>query len=259
MIYVRPGVREDLPAAERQAMTEHLRVIETLEEMHAGDQVIARLSLLPFPDLLDEACQARGSTLLGGGDAYRYVADMRRWAADLDGLTPRTWFDCLPDRPGAYVVKGAINSLKHRWDSHCFAADLDALTGVVSRVRADPLLGTQTLCVRQYVALRTLAVVESGLPISEEYRFFVWRGQVAAAGAYWSSHPACAGLDPAVVSSSFLDQVIGRLPAHVADWVVIDVARSAAGGWIVIELNDANHSGLCGADPQQLYGALASR
>ena len=41
------------------------------------------------------------------------------------------------------------------------------------------------------------------------------------------------------------------------NFFVMDIARTAEGKWIIIELNDGQQSGLSNVDPEELYSNLA--
>jgi hypothetical protein len=57
------------------------------------------------------------------------------------------------------------------------------------------------------------------------------------------------------VPREFLDKVIARVAKHIRFWVV-DVARTASGEWLVIELNDGAQSGLSEIEPAAFYREL---
>ena len=44
----------------------------------------------------------------------------------------------------------------------------------------------------------------------------------------------------------------------LASFFVLDVAETASGEWIVVEVNDAQMSGLSGVDPAKLYANMAN-
>jgi hypothetical protein len=82
-------------------------------------------------------------------------------------------------------------------------------------------------------------------------------GQVLASGFYWSGYQDDIEqeMDPGAVPEDFLRAVICRVEEHIRFWV-LDVARTEAGDWIVVELNDAQMSGLSAIEPEALYKAL---
>lgn len=249
--------------AEEQAASKFLPVLHSIEEVSSGDLVVGRFSLHPFYDLIEQEINARGAQLLLPYQQYEYIADMRNWYPDLSEFTPRTWFgqspSCVPsDVPGPFFVKGITNSLKSTW-SRAFAQDREDLGRVLAESQADALVGAQPSVVRQWVPLRTFFAKANGQPVTEEYRFFILDGQVLSSGFYWASQAdkvKATGFvpDSSRIDSVWLAQVIARVPVR---FFALDVAVTADGGLLVVELNDPGLSGLCGNDPRVLYRKLS--
>ncbi len=203
------------------------------------------------------------------------------------GLTPRTW-SVWGDLPKAmsFVVKGATNSRKHEWNKRFFAPSRDDVPRIADSLMDDALLVEQGIVVREFVPLRTFAIGINGLPITNEWRVFCLDGQIVDAGYYWASEPdyEWSGVDEvdALAADCYLTHPDGALrlrptlegqaplPAaaracaeealrRIGDrinFVVIDVAERASGGWIVIELNDGSMSGLSCIPPTRFYSKL---
>lgn len=83
---------------------------------------------------------------------------------------------------------------------------------------------------------------------SIEYRSFWWHGQCVAWGPYWYQLAAYARAASTAVLPSPGAQLNASMP-----FLVIDFAGTAAGGWIVIECNEAQESGYAGAAPVALW------
>ncbi len=259
VIYFRPDIafEDELSAAKK-----HFQVAERRTAISSGSLVIPRYSALPFNKELCEDVEALGGKVINTYREHCYVADLRNWYYDLGELTPRTWFalDQIPTE-GPFILKGQTNSKKHQWSSHMFASNRYEATEVFTRLAADGFVGYQQIYVRQYVPLVRLADGLNGLPISEEYRFFVLDGQVVDAGFYWSSHTADLPrvYDPyKEVPAEFINTVISKVSKKIRFWV-FDVARKTDGDWIVVELNDGQQSGLSDIDPGRFYQTLKQR
>jgi hypothetical protein len=258
-ILYRRGVNPDEDDAEIQAAKDAgLRVIHHRTDVLEGELVIARYSCLPFYKELEVDVSNRGGLLVNSYREHRYIADMAQWVPDLEDLTPRL-YRRLQDLPetGPFVLKGETNSKKHLWDTHMFAADKRAAGEVYSRLQDDMLLAQQEIYIRDYVPLKRLATGFNGLPITNEFRFFVMNGQVVTGAFYWSSHTADLPSIPSAnqVSREFLAKVIQRI-GDMARFYVIDVAETESGEWIVVELNDGQMSGLSCNTPEALYSGL---
>ena len=248
-----------MDAAELAAARASFPSVALRTQVPSGAVAIGRYSVLPFYKELTDDLVERGASLINSFAQHRYVADVSRWYGDLTGLTPETWlsWDEVPEDAGPLVVKGRTNSRKFSWKTHMFAESKRAAADVAWRLLEDAVIGDQDLCFRRYVPLRTYHVGLQGLPITEEYRFFVCDGEVLCGAYYWSGHVDDIGdtPDPARIPKSFLDEVLARVGKAVRFYVV-DVGITAEGKPIVIELNDGQMSGLSDNDPARLYARL---
>lgn len=228
-----------------------------------NDLVIPRYSALPFYKELEDDLASVGADLINTYAQHRYIADLRNWYADLEGLTPKTWFnpaDVPMGEPGSFVLKGATNSKKFLWRTHMFALSRGHIGRVLSNLLDDTLISTQQVYVRQYVPLKFLVMGLNDLAVCEEYRFFVLDGEILSGAFYWSSHTEEVQEvgwqpNPHDVPKEFLAEVLRRIKGKVP-FVVIDVARTQEGNWIVIELNDGQMSGLSDNNPTVLYQGM---
>lgn len=256
VIYLRSSLAEE---AEARAAAVYFNVYENRAAIPKDSLVIPRYSALPFYQELEKDMAHLGSSLINSWREHSYVADLQNWYYHLADVTPRTWFslDQMPIE-GPFVLKGQTNSRKWQWDTHMYAKDRYAACEVACRLGEDSMLGVQRVYGREYVELNRLATGLRGLPISEEYRFFILNGEVLASGFYWSSHvdDLDRTYDPDVeVPPEFIQKVVDKVAQHIP-FFVVDVARTAAGDWIVVELNDGQQAGLSTIDPLQFYRNL---
>jgi len=253
---VNPDEDDEEIAAAKEAgfLVEHQRT-----DIMDDDLVIGRYSVLPFYRELQKDIENRGATLVNTFRQHQFIADMREWCEVLDDMTPRL-YPRLQDLPehGPFVLKGQTNSKKHLWDTHMFAADKKAAGEVYSRLRDDMLLADQEIYARDYVPLKRLTTGFNGLPITNEFRFFVLNGQILTGAFYWASHAADLEVVPGAgeVNWSFLYSAVRRIGDR-ANFYAIDVAQKLNGDWTVIEINDGQMSGLSCITPRDLYQALA--
>jgi hypothetical protein len=223
--------------------------------------VLARYSLLPNHKETEDLLKLFGDKVVNSYHEHRYIADLADWYQDLEDLTFKTYFrlEDVPKDGGPFVLKGETNSKKFQWNTHAYAKDYKAASEVYSRLCQDSIIGDQSIYIREYVPLKKLQEGFNGLPISEEYRFFVINGKLVSGGFYWASHvddlediP-----DASSVPIEFLKQVIDRVD-DACNFYVIDVARTATGEWKVVELNDGQQSGLSCIDPEEFYTNLSN-
>lgn len=262
ILYREDSDLKDLPeeVAAMQASFE-ITPRRTVEEMR-DRLVIGRYSVLPFYKELVDDLAVVGSRLINSFSQHCYIADVTAWAHDLEGVTPQTWeyMDQLPDDGRAFVLKGNTNSHKFLWDTHMFAENSRAAIEVYGRLTDDAFISTQRIIAREFVPLHEYYKALHGLPVTEEYRFFVCCGQIVSGGFYWSNHveeitEQFGAPDPACVPVDFLQEAIGRI-GDKATFYALDVARTADGNWIVIEINDGQQSGISENDPAVLYKRL---
>lgn len=265
VILIRPGLAEEEELSSAIDVFGKQNVFTSRSKIcldKPGSMVIGRYSCLPWYKELEEDLAATNCRLINTHRQHAYVADLKNWYEDLEGLTPKTWFELanVPKDGGPFVLKGETNSAKFLFDTHMYAANYNAAMEVYSRLSKDSLIGQQDIYVREYVPLVKLADGLHGLKITEEYRFFVYRSQVICGGFYWSSHvddileteqiP-----DANVVPKDFLQEVISRIEDQCI-FYTIDVARKQDGSWVVIELNDGCQAGLSCIPTKTFYESL---
>lgn len=229
-------------------------------DVRAGDLVVARHYAWPWPKRLDADLARIGARGLNTARDYDYCDTPSRWSADLGELTPETWedFSALPER-GPFFLKGA-KADKGRWD-RCFAETRADAIALRSALWQDSGRRGETIVARRYVPLERLGDGLGGVPPAVEFRVFVVDGEVVSRGFYWPPED-CDRPPPSidVIPEMFLQRAIervGSVDGRAPRWYALDVARTQAGSWIVVELNDGQRSGLAGNDPFALYAAMA--
>lgn len=243
---------------ELEVAKEFFPVVTQRHAVPRNSLVIGRYSVLPFYRELAADLEANDSRLINSPAEHEYIADVGAWVQDLGEWTPRTWnrLEDLPEQ-GPFVLKGQTNSKKHLWATHMYAADKRAAVDVWLRLKEDMLLEHQQIYIRQFVPLRTFMHGINGMPVTEEYRFFCYREQVLAGGYYWQNYIEDLPAVPQArdVPKPFLQAVLRKLRGK-ANFFVVDIARRADGGWMVIELNDGQMSGTSDVPLHDLYNAL---
>lgn len=243
------------------------RVVRFRTQIPAGARVAGRYSVLPHYAELDEELRLRSAHLLNDTAEHAFVADMRRWYPVLSAWTPRTWFGkgwaSVPECPRGYVVKGTTNSRKFEWTRRMFAPDRAALAEVTRSLREDALISEQGLVIREFVPLAPVLDIDgapefglNGLPLSQEWRFFFVGTTLVAGGFYGSiAENARAYTDIPDEAMALARSAAALLAEHVT-FYSLDVARTANGGWLIIEINEGAMSGLSEIDPIDFYRGL---
>ncbi len=257
--HIQPGSEEIDIAAKYFPVSQHRNNIPN------NSLVIGRYSVLPFYSELEQDLEHSCSKLINNYHQHLYVADVMRWYEDIKDFTPETWNEPykVPDDVFPVVLKGATNSHKHLWDTHMFASNRKEMMDVYCRLLDDSLIGRQNIYIRRFIPLNTYCISLHGLPITQEYRYFIYNQKILSGGYYWSSHleevEEKAGLQAFNTDQGqreFLKtNIIPRIGNQIS-FYAIDVAMTETGAWIVIELNDGQQSGTSENTFEELYGNL---
>lgn len=207
----------------------------------------------------------------GHHTAYNYFTG---WYPALEGLTPESvMIHDTEVRPvldaalslqkktkSALIIKDAVKSLKHDWYKACFIPE-----------NANPfemakIIGTFLATKKEYNDLQLPVVIrkfeklvsignhpKSGMPISHEYRTYVYKGKVLLQAPYWEVDypepqikpdpyhpPSYHGKepDPAFIRC-LIKELMARCPSNL---FTIDTALKENGWWTCIEAGDGQVS-----------------
>lgn len=243
---------------ELSAMRKNFDTTCLITNIKNDDLVIGRYSVLPFYKEQEDNVKSVGAKLINSYDEHRYVANMGNWYEDLKEITPKSWpgIEWI-DEEGPYVLKGETNSRRQKWSSHMFANSIDDAKKVFNKLSEDSLLSNQVIWIRKFEKLKNHGFQVNGMPISDEYRFFVCDGQILSGGFYWTScvEDIQTIPDNKSVPRDFLKKAVSLVDRKIR-FYTIDVAQKENGEWIVIELNDGQMSGLSENDPYVVFGNL---
>jgi len=232
----------------------------------ARSLVIGRYSVLPYYEELVEDLSCRDSRLINTPKQHKFVSDISEWYPHLAQYTFKTYFNVqeLPMNDlGSYVVKGNINSRKHSWNRKMFAKDRASLGTVLAELMDDPLISPQGTCIRRYEKLETYLEGINGLPITNEHRIFVLNKKIVEYGYYWANYALDveekAGKLPYLGYIPEAWKLIYKVKGVVDEFCpfyVMDIAKTRSGEWILVELNDAQMSGLATINTGSFYRNL---
>lgn len=233
-------------------------VVEQRSHVDNVDLVIGRYSVLPYYKELEGDLPL--GALINSYEQHRYVADLSNWYQDLHDITPYTWFSLeefkRDNSEGQFVLKGLTNSRKFLWSSHMFAKDKKAVDDVYCRLMDDSMISDQGICIRKFINFKNYGVDIHGMPITKEFRVFVYNGQIVAKGFYWSNHMYDIQVpDVDDISLHFLHYVI-KIIGNKANFYTLDVAQDVDDKWWVVELNDGQMAGLSGINADEFYSNL---
>ena len=220
--------------------------------------VIARYSALPFYRELEADLANNGSRLLNSHREHDWIASFD-WYYYLESFTPRSWKEYefqYCDIDGPFVIKGATNSRKQQWNTHMYAETKRDAFDVVSLLVNDPLIGPQGIIYREFVPLKEVErcpIYQQ--PFVNEWRFFFYKNHLLSYGYYWTN---CNTPEKFEITDEAIAMArdIARICAKHTSFFVLDLAEKASGGWILIEVNDGQQSGLSDNQPENLYRSL---
>ena len=247
-----PDIQDEVEAAQK-----YLPVLFS-RSLCSDKLIVGRYSCLPFYKELEEDLKYNNCRLINTYKQHRWIANFEYYE-QLKDYTPETWsadewYKCTYDGP--FVLKGRTNSRKHQWSTRMFAANRDVANEIATELYADTMIGEQDILFRKYVPLKTFEYGIGGMPFANEWRFFYLGARRLSYGYYWS---IADDIESPVITEEGLDLAdeVARIAAKHANFFVVDVAEKQDGGWVVIELNDGQMSGLSENNPDLLYSNLS--
>lgn len=214
---------------------------------------------------LYEAMGQRGGELIVDPDSFAEALYAPNHLAALGEHTaPARWTEgedireayeaALELGPPPWIVKDHVKSAKESWHRACFVpagADFDDFAAICEQliaIRGDRF--ERGFVVKRFLELAYLgAWGPERRRLPDEHRLFFWEGQLVAHAPYYDIESTLD--DPG--QFAFLGDVID------SPFFSADVARLAAGGYTVIEINDGGCSVLPEQlDPRELYRAIVA-
>lgn len=252
-ILFRPGLAEE---GECAAAAIYFPTVRYRTEIEAGSLVIPRYSSLPYYEELEQDVRRLGGHLINSYAEHRWIADFHYYN-ELSSYTFETWTESTisgapPDI--AYVVKGRTNSKKFQWRNAMFAENRRRAVEIGVDLYADSMIGSQGILYRRYVPLKKVEEGINGMPMSNEYRFFFLGDKLLASSFYWAIADSVPEGVPAEATQ--LAKKIAAIASQHTNFFVLDIAETAEGEWMLVEMNCGTMSGLSLIEPIDLYSNL---
>lgn len=209
--------------------------------------------------------EAKGIILINTPEEYEKYHTLPGWYDDFrDDTAKSVWEEqgtvesallLTGELEGPFIVKDYVKSRKHEWYDACFInniADKEnaerIIKNFIERQDAD-LVGGVVL--RQFEKLKSIGFHEkSGMPISEEYRVFVFAGRIMIIDDYWQENRKISFSNE---EQLWIEAAVKKLESN---FVTIDIARREDGKLIIMELGDGQVSGLQQIKPTDFYQAF---
>lgn len=210
----------------------------------------------------------RGIQLINTPKEYAKYHLLPGWYKDFERFTPFSiWSESkniedalkLTDGlGGAFIIKDYVKSRKHEWYDACFIKDIrdkenteKIINNFINRQDSN-LEGGVVL--RKFESLKSIGNhKDSGMPISEEYRIFVFKGEILIADNYWND-----GGEVNITEDEYtlIESIISKIESS---FITIDLARKTDGNLIIMEMGDGQVSGLQQMDTYEFYGAFQNQ
>lgn len=208
-----------------------------------------------------EDLRAQGVTLVHSPDEYRRTSSLPEWYPLIVEFTPKSvWYDGLPTAAEVaeffewpVFVKGERQTNRHN-RRQCIIDGPDEFESLMCEWKSDPVLSWQRVVCREYIRLRSVSGVTTGsLPKSFEFRTFWWRGNCVGIGRYWVSESYAASAE----DQREIKKIAGAVARCInVAFLVVDVAQSQSGEWLVVEINDWQDAGYAGVNPMLMWRAV---
>lgn len=223
---------------------------------------IARVGAPHDYDALFSEMANQNITLVNSPQQHLNGSELPEWYPCIDDVTPKSaWFESPPDSSVVgdsigwpVFVKGARQTSRHD-PQKCIARDAAEYEQLIDKYCRDSILGWQRCVIRELINLRPVKCDSTAkIQPSFEFRTFWWYKQLVGAGSYWSQFANYTW----TVSERDECITVARAAAKRVDcpFLVVDMAQTVDGQWIVIECNDAQESGYAGVSPFALWNEI---
>lgn len=209
-------------------------------------------------DILFSTLKDKGYKLTNSLEQYSSCHYFNNWYSLVKDLTPKSItinysdinsildsiLDFKEEVKSALIIKDAVKSLKHNWYEACYIPEFASPLQIAKVVKTfldikkDQNDLNLPIVIRKFEKLKSIGVHEkSKMPISHEYRTYVYNGKIISQSPYWDS----ALKNPPPIE--FINSISDRLKCK-SNLFTIDSALKQNGEWICIEIGDGQVSSL---------------
>lgn len=210
--------------------------------------------------------QDKNIHLINHPEQYQYCHYLPENYGAIEAFTPKTTFKKIEGKfqyqdfeeelsmfgEQAILVKDYVKSQKHYWEEACYipnASDPTKVTAVVERfleLQGEDL--NEGLVFREYIPLQQLTThSKSGMPLTKEFRLFVYKEMVLGAFEYWEE----GDYEQVAPNWKSFEALIPNINSY---FFTMDIAQTTTGEWIIVELGDGQVAGLIDkVDKKQFY------
>jgi hypothetical protein len=226
------------------------------------------IGYIPLPDHyseLYEAALSKNIQIVNSPKEYRTAMEFDKYYPLIKQLTFKSEIlssiDNLNDSAARLnfplFIKGTVQSLKAKGIEACVANNNEELIKISQTLLNLKRRSLGKVILREYQPLKHLRKTGLGFPIGREFRVFIYKGEIIGYGYYWEDKDELSNLSPDEV------QEIYTLCKMVAEFVnvpylSIDIGQKENNEWIVIELGDAQFSGISQIPLNKLWNKLSN-
>lgn len=214
-----------------------------------------------FYDLLEN----RGIILINSPEEYERYHTLPGWYDEFKDYTAYSMWETegnlenimhkVKGLEGPYIVKDYVKSRKHEWYDACYIKNVSnhentakIISNFIERQGSD-LVGGVVL--RKFEYLNQIGFHEkSGMPISEEYRVFIFEGKILIIDDYWREGEEVTLTEE---ERKWIEGIAFNIKSNFA---TMDLARREDGSLIIMEFGDGQVSGIQQIKPEHFYAAF---
>lgn len=218
--------------------------------------VLLRIGAIEDFPALRESLRSVGISLLFTEEEHNRCSMLENWYPLIKEYTPYSRVysqfpetqELLQSFQFPVFIKGSRQTNRHQRDQ-CIIQNIKMYEDLKKEWINDNILHWQKIAVREYIPLQKVddTSYPDMIPFSYEFRVFLWKNKIAGIGKYWYL-----GRDYQL--SNHEKEEISELAVTIAKiicvpFLAVDIAKTANGKWIVIEVNDGQESGYAGMNP----------
>lgn len=203
--------------------------------------------------------EGNGFRLINTIEEHYRASELSEWYPLIEEYTPRSvWYDKIPDvteieQEFSYPVfiKGSRQTAKHN-ASLSVAKNREQCLSILREYQLNPILHWQQLVCREFVKLMPVEATQTEkVTPSFEFRSIWYKGKLVGVGHYWSDFAKYNWSKEQELVALGVAQKVSN--AVNVPFLVVDLALTDKGQWIVIECNDGQESGYAGIEPISLW------
>lgn len=224
-----------------------------------SNTIIARIGAISDYQLLYDNYLELGFELVNNPKQHQMASELQSWYPLLAELTPKSKvYSTFPSLELVWeyfvfpiFIKGNRQTAKHN-PALCIAKNAQEFKEIAKAYQENSILHWQSVVCREYVPLMLLKKqVRDKVPLSFEFRTFWWKGNLVGSGPYWSQFSTYDWSTKQKKDAlNIAQEAANRLQIP---FLVLDLALTQEGKWIIIECNDAQESGYAGVSPISLW------